>query len=175
MHQRLFSKPRPCIRLCRRRSGYNAGPNPGLSRQGVRARRDLSHAEEFVLQQGAVYPLGALRDTVRHRDGQLKHRVIVCTIPSERLVQGNVVRASGRSIAARAIAYEALGPHPVDVLHCGRRFQVQHGADIGGAVVLRLGAIGDSEIVRQGFRGQKQGDVVEESRRVGGLRGWRPG
>ncbi len=29
--------------------------------------------------------------------------------------------------------------------------------------------------MRQGFGGQKQGDVVEESWRVGGLRGWWPG
>lgn len=87
-------------------------------------------------------------------------------------MHGNVVRASGRS--TRAIANEALGPHPVDVLHRGRGFQVQHGPDIAGAVILRLGAIGDGEVVRQGFGGQKQGDVVEECWRVGGLRGRRP-
>lgn len=90
-------------------------------------------------------------------------------------MHGNVVRASGRFIAARAIANEALGPHPVDVLHCRRGFQVQHGPDIAGTVILRLSAIGDGEVVRQGFGGQEQGDVVEECRRVGGLCGRWPG
>lgn len=79
-------------------------------------------------------------------------------------MHGNVVRASGRSIAARAVANEALGPHPVDMLHRGRGFQIQHGSDIASTVILWLGAIGDGEIVRQGFGGQEESDVVKERR-----------
>jgi hypothetical protein len=63
-------------------------------------------------------------------------------------MHGNVVRAAGRSIAARTITNEALRPDPVDMLHCGRRFLIQHGSNIASAIIRRLGAIGDGEIVR---------------------------
>lgn len=79
-------------------------------------------------------------------------------------MHGNVVRAARRSIAARAITNEALRPHPVDMLHCGRRFQIQYGSNKASAVIRRLGAIGDSEIVRQGFGGQEKGDIMKEGR-----------
>jgi hypothetical protein len=68
-----------------------------------------------------------------------------------------------------AVAYQAVGPHPLDVLHGASGLREHDVAQTG--VVGRCGAVGDGEVAARIVAGEEDVDVVDLRRAVFGVRG----
>ena len=63
------------------------------------------------------------------------------------------------AVALAAVADQAVGPHPLDVLHGAAGLREHDVAQAG--IVGRGGAVGDGEVAPRVVAGQEDGDVVD--------------